>query len=124
MHVIFSNSIYYFIIQIIILIYNLILKKRNIEKEILFKLIIDIIEEVFSLFGFMVYLEIIELKFWGLNYDIRKNISRRSVEDSNIDIHFKDDSSLINEEEYQEKQDSSFSSEKDSKSSQSTKNEK
>ena len=69
----------------------------------------------------MVYLELIELKFWGLNYDIRKNISRRSIEDSNIDIHFKDDdSSLINDEEYQEKQDSSFSSEKDSKSSQST----
>ena len=120
-HIIFSNSIYYLIIQIIILIYNLIVNKDDIKKEKLFKLIIDIIEEFFSLFGFMVYLEIIELNFCGLNYDVRKNITDRSIADSNVDIHFEDDSGLLNEEEeYQEKQDSSFSSEKASKSSHST----
>ena len=116
-HIIFSNSIYYFIIQIFILIHYLITKNENIEKKVLFKHIIDIIEDFFSLFGFMVYLEIIELHFCGLNYDLRKNITSRSILDSNININIPIDEELINDKEYQESKESSFSSEQASKSS-------
>ena len=116
-HIIFSNSIYYFIIQISILIHYLITKNENIEKKVLFKHIIDIIEDFFSLFGFMVYLEIIELHFCGLNYDLRKNITSRSILDSNININIPIDEELINDKEYQESKESSFSSEQASKSS-------
>ena len=41
----------------------------------------DISGTIVSLFGFVVYLEYIELNFWGLNYNLRKNIKKRGEDD-------------------------------------------
>ena len=116
-YIIFSNSIYYLFIEIYLLIYSLITNKILYEnKNILIKHIIDISEELISLIGFIIFLELIELNFCGMNYNLRKSIMARSIIDSNTDINI-DDSGLIKEEEYHEKSESSFSSEKASQSS-------
>jgi hypothetical protein len=46
--------------------------------------IIDFIAEICALLGYIVFLEIIVLKFFGLNKDIKANIMRRGVRDSKI----------------------------------------
>ena len=43
--------------------------------------------DFFALIVFLIYLEIIELNFCQLDYNIRINIIKRSNEDSNTDIH-------------------------------------
>ena len=51
--------------------------------------IIKIIQNFFSLIGLLIYLEIIELNFCGFNFNLRKNIMKRSDEDAegfNLDI--------------------------------------
>ena len=53
-------------------------------------------EDVFALIGFIIYLEIIELNFCKLNYNLRKYIIERSIEDSNTDIHLFKLFSIIN----------------------------
>ena len=61
--------------------------------------IINIFQNFFAIIGFLIYLEIIELNFCGFNFNLRKNIMKRSdedVEDFNIDIDQNED--LINEE--------------------------
>ena len=104
-------------IEIYLLIYSLIANKILYEnKNILIKHIIDISEDLISLIGFIIFLELIELNFCGMNYNLRKSIIARSIIDSNTDITI-DDSGLIKEEEYHEKSESSFSSEKASQSS-------
>ena len=42
--------------------------------------------EVFNFLGTLIYLELIELNFWGLNYNLRKNILKRSSDDSKIEL--------------------------------------
>ena len=49
----------------------------NNDKEIIFDLFVYII----ITFGFLVYLEIIELDFCNLNYNLKRNITIRSIED-------------------------------------------
>ena len=51
-----------------------------------------------TIFGFLIYLEIIELEFCKLNYYTRKNIEKRRVEE----IMIKDDLyNMVNEEDEQ-----------------------
>ena len=52
--------------------------------------------DLFALIGFFIYLEIIELNFCKLNYNIRKKIIERSIEDSNTDIDEDDNNLLFN----------------------------
>ena len=47
----------------------------------LIKFILDIIGNSLVIVGFLIYLEIIELNFYGFNYNLRKNIIERSMKD-------------------------------------------
>jgi hypothetical protein len=44
----------------------------------------DYLAEIFALVGYTIYLEIIELRFCGLNNDIKKNIIKRSESESSL----------------------------------------
>ena len=46
------------------------------------KFCIEYIAEILSLFGYLIYLEIIELRFCGLDKDLKKNITERSIKES------------------------------------------
>ena len=62
--------------------------------------IISEIPELFEFIAFCIYLEIIELRFCGLNKNIRKNIILRGENDSlNIDNIYEDDNNSDEEEE-------------------------
>ena len=53
------------------------------------KFCVEYIAEILSLLGYMIYLEIIELKFCDLDKDLRKNITERSITESVLkDIDF------------------------------------
>ena len=51
------------------------------------RLIIDMVQDAFLCIAFLIYLEIIELNFCKCNYNLRKNISRRGVIDSSIELN-------------------------------------
>ena len=102
-HVIFSRSLYYLFIHLLLIINNLILigkffleNKRKEENRL--KFIIDFSSNVLSIIGFMIYLEIIELNFWGCNYNLEKYIRNRSTDDT-FNINKFDGNSLTDEEE-------------------------
>ena len=48
------------------------------------KFCVEYTAELLALFGYTIYLEIIELRFLGLNEDIKKNIMKRSIRDSKL----------------------------------------
>ena len=78
-HIIFSNLIYTsFLIWIGFTSNN---KDDNNKDDNNYILIGKIIIQIVIIFGLLIYLEIIELDFCNLNYDSKKNISRRSAED-------------------------------------------
>jgi len=86
-HNIFYCSIYYSIIKIIALFYNKIKtnhffngnEENNKEKFYIFFL--DLSGNIIAIFGFLIYLEIIELKFCNFNYNSKKSIIKRSMDD-------------------------------------------
>jgi len=53
--------------------------------------VISIIEYSLTIIGFLIYLEIIELNFCGFNYNLRKNIVQRGIEDVMEDINVDDE---------------------------------
>ena len=106
MHFMFSSLIYLFFNEIRELINILIIKNKgtkdnddNIDiKDIPYLLnisLFNILTYIFSLIGFMIYLEIIELNFCNLNFNLRKYINDRSIKDT-----YEDDvcESIINDE--------------------------
>jgi len=98
MHFMFSSLIYLFFMELIELIKNN-TSESDYEKEISYQnsiSLLNIIAYIFSLIGFMIYLEIIELNFCKLNYNLRKYIYDRSIQDA-----FEDNASgsIINEDD-------------------------
>jgi hypothetical protein len=95
MHFMFSSLIYLFVNELRELI-NIIIEKKNSDNgndkdepinknnfSYLFSINISNISSYFiSLIGFMIYLEIIELNFCKLNYNLRKYINKRSLKDT------------------------------------------
>ena len=93
-HLIFLSPIYFFISKIMLVAYfGLYLlvkgkgsaelnwdddKTKEYKKHIFF---LDISGDIFSIFGFLIYLEVIEFSCFGLNKDYRKNIMRRGTEE-------------------------------------------
>lgn len=93
-HLIFLSPIYFFISKIMLVVYfGLYLlvngkgsaklnwdddKTKEYKKHIFF---LDISGDIFSIFGFLIYLEVIEFSCFGLNKDYRKNIMRRGTEE-------------------------------------------
>jgi len=97
MHFMFSSLIYLLIMEFIYLIQNNTNEYdkdevsneyyeyyQNYQKYKNSLCVLNIIAYIISLIGFMIYLEIIELNFCKLNYNLRKYINSRSLKDSEI----------------------------------------
>jgi len=87
MHFMFSSLIYLLIMELIFLIQNIISGSGSGSYDVSYQnsiSILNIIAYIISLIGFMIYLEIIELNFCKLNYNLRKYINARSLQDSEI----------------------------------------
>ena len=102
-HLSFTNSIYYFFLHIILFINNQLSKGESESDFNYSKFFVDILCESFSFIGFLIYLEIIELYFCGLYYDLKKYIIRRSIKD--IDGNFSIEDTTIMDDNNQEKDD-------------------
>jgi len=93
MHFSFCNLIYLLLIKLTELINNII--ADTFYYNILFK----IAPFICSFIGFLIYLEIIELNFCHLNYNLRKYINERSIDDVYEDSRSE---SIISEDEKKE----------------------
>lgn len=91
-HVIFFNSVYYFIIYTALLICYFFNIEINIKNN---NPIIPFICNFLAIIGFMIYLEIIELDFCGFNYNLTKYIISRSK----TETEKTNEKSLINNED-------------------------
>ena len=86
-HIIFYGPLYYFLIKLIVIFYNRITTSYFFngigedDKKNFFQFFFDISGNFIAIFGFLIYLEIIELKFCKLNYNLRKYIEKRSLDD-------------------------------------------
>ncbi len=86
-HIIFSIPIYFFFEKILLIVNNLIFEHKYFIHEIsnIVKIyIFDISGDLLSFFGFLIYLEIIELNCWGLNKDLRNKIIERGYHESHL----------------------------------------
>jgi hypothetical protein len=86
-YLICATSIFYFSLRLLRIIFSLILKDDNSLNVKIYELI----AELFSIFGILFYLELIELNFCRLNYDVRKNIMKRSLIETNIKEEYNDE---------------------------------
>ena len=105
-HLILSFPVYYICQKIIHIISTLIQNetttsifnegtKFNFRIE---KFTLDFLGDIFSLIGFVIYLEFLELNFCKLNYNLRRNIINRAIKD--IDkIFLNEEKILLDEEE-------------------------
>ena len=73
-HVLANDSFYYLFIQIVYLIFQ-----REREN---FLIINYVFSNIFSILGYVIYVELIELKFCGCDYNLKKNITKRSRSDA------------------------------------------
>jgi hypothetical protein len=105
-HVSFTNSIYYFFVHIFLFI----ITDKNKSTFNYSKFFVDILSESLSFIGFLIYLEIIELHFCGLYYDLKKYIIRRSIKDINDDLPF--DETTIIDDNLEKDDDNIFNSDK------------
>ena len=87
-HVTFSFPIQFFIEKIFLLIFTAIFFVKELFKteEQFKKFLLDAFGDIISILGFLIFLEIIELNFCKLNYNLRKNIISRSEEDYKISL--------------------------------------
>ena len=74
-YLICSNSLFYFITELIDSIACLFLHKFKYYK------LFDILDELFSILGTIFYLELIEFHFWGLDFNLKINIIMRSIKE-------------------------------------------
>ena len=79
-HVIFSFPIEYFLGKFYLLIFTAIFFREDLfrEKNKISKFLTDEFGDTFSIIGFLIYLEIIELHFCNLDYNLKNNIINRS----------------------------------------------
>ena len=75
-HVIFSFPIQFFIEKTFLLIFTAIFFINHLfaKENQLKKFLLDESGDIASIIGFLIYLEMIELNFWGFNYNLKKNI--------------------------------------------------
>ena len=79
-HVIFSFPIQYFLGKFFLLIFTAIFFREDLfpDKNKIPKFLTDEFGDTFSIIGFLIYLEIIELHFCNLDYNLKNNIINRS----------------------------------------------
>jgi hypothetical protein len=109
-YLVLSNPLFY-IIQKTILVINNIFKKGTFFSNdaidfIISKFILDFSGDLFSIIGFLIYLEIIELNFCDYNYNIKINITKRSLLESN---EINEPEKSINNEVEDQEEDSNMS---------------
>ena len=73
-YLVLSDNIYFIISMLI----NFVFITKKFDSLSIKKFIISESSEIFEFFAFLIYLELIELRFCGLNKDIRKNIEKRA----------------------------------------------
>jgi len=108
-HIIFYASIFYFIIKIIAIIYDKIISNNYFNGNKEFnnkKFFLDTLGNFIAIFGFLIYLELIELRCCKLNYNLRKTISNRSIDDIKQSIEYE---GFNEEDEQSEKENSKIS---------------
>ena len=81
-HILATNSLYFFFVQIILIVNNDIYPKPDSNKKTLDYFICSLLIDIFAFFGYMVFMELIELKCLDCNFDLKRNIIRRSGMDS------------------------------------------
>ena len=83
-HLIFSFPVYFFIQKLVLIISTSIKEQSFFSKDhinlIEYKFTSDFLGDILSIIGFLVYLEIIELNFCNLDYNLRRNIMKRAIE--------------------------------------------
>ena len=104
-HLIFVSPIYFFFFKVSLVVYFalycLINGKQSLNWEGHNKInfFLDISGDIFSIIGFLIYLEVIEFSCFGFNKDYRKNIIRRGREDSLSIIGGLNDSNSENDDD-------------------------
>ena len=77
-NILIYKNFYYFVKRIIVIIIN-----KGDEQYITYLQFFTLeIEELISIVSNMLYIEVLELKFCGLDYELKKNISLRSSKDN------------------------------------------
>ena len=108
-HLLIPEVIYQFVIDCYIIIYKI--ANNIIDNTQITQFIFIIISELFALIGILIYLELIELKFCKLDKNIKRNISKRAIEDVEAVIELDepftrdsllDDNNDNNDEKYNE----------------------
>ena len=85
LHKIFCYPLYYFGQKIIIIFVN-INKLKDVENYPKAKFIISIISDIFSVIGYLIYLEIVEINIFNLNNNLRRNIMARMARSNKEDF--------------------------------------
>ena len=98
-HITFAPPIFFIIKKIVLVSNNLIIDKTFFLYTSNFKpsrFFLDLSGDIVCFIGFLIYLEIIELNIFGLNYNLRINIIRRGTEN---DLSVFDINSFLEEED-------------------------
>ena len=83
LHKIFSYPLYYFGQKFVFLCVKA-YKISDEDKYLKGKLITDTLSDFFSIIGYLIYIEIVQINIFNLNYNLRKNIMARSK----MEAHF------------------------------------
>ena len=103
-YILIKDPIYYGTIRMVFLFYNI----NNLSPFMyLSQFLLLELAEIFGLLGYLVYLEILELKFCGLDKNLKRRICSRNEKETLISIN---ELSLINEGNYDIQRSDSFAS--------------
>ena len=101
-HIIFSNPFYFIFDKLFLMINTLINTKKffiDDSKIKIMKFALDLSSDIFSIIGFLIYLEIIVFHFCDYDHDIKPNIMKRSFIEANDNIYVGNMDETFNSEE-------------------------
>ena len=106
-HVLANNSLYFLLIQIILMISN------GVNDESGEYIVFSFLSHIFAIFGYFVFVELIEIKCCNCNLNLRKNIIKRSQIESVTGFELNEEGNqqieIVPEEEEENSNQSSFS---------------
>jgi len=91
-----NNNVVYFIEEIIVYFFII---ERDEAYITFIKFILTELKNIFSFIGIIIYIEIIELRFCNLDYDLRKNIKSRGEMDSSLGLLYEGEEEKENEKD-------------------------
>ena len=103
-HVIFSFPMQFFLEKTFLLIFSALFFRDDLftQENQISKFILDITGDTFSILGFLIYLEIIELHFFNLDFNLRKNIIIRSESEMEDILSIMSGEKILNTSENEE----------------------